>query len=410
MYLAKAGETMNASVSMGRTAASIVEHLRNTSLNDEFIILETPRALHQPYLSSDGTPSDQFFVEPTGVFNTAELLINQVGLTPGKNPEGPGLHIKLNSFVESVNNSSHGLYAINTTDTVSNQSRTFLAPKVVFAAGSIESPKLLQRSDIYHQLPQHIRDLVGRGLTDHPTTASIRTKVTNLGNTPINKSVHGKIIFYSRGNRELDGSIRYPFNIEMNINHEYWHLRENDPTEGLDPDSNQGDSVVDIKFSFGNCLDDENIILSHANDQYKPEIRFKHLSYLDDLMYNRFPKLAGWQKSTDDLTYILNNLTWQIFSKFQYHGQTARPDGESWYHADRNFGFGTVHHACGSLRMPYKPAWNQGFQDSYVVDENLKIINSEGLYVCDMSVMPFSAAANPVRTLSGLALRLAQHL
>jgi choline dehydrogenase-like flavoprotein len=30
--------------------------------------------------------------------------------------------------------------------------------------------------------------------------------------------------------------------------------------------------------------------------------------------------------------------------------------------------------------------------------------------VCDMSVMPLSSAANPVRTLVGLALRLSRHL
>ena len=33
-----------------------------------------------------------------------------------------------------------------------------------------------------------------------------------------------------------------------------------------------------------------------------------------------------------------------------------------------------------------------------------------GLYVCDMSVMPFSSAANPVRTLAALAIRLANQL
>lgn len=31
------------------------------------------------------------------------------------------------------------------------------------------------------------------------------------------------------------------------------------------------------------------------------------------------------------------------------------------------------------------------------------------LFVCDMSVMPFSSAANPVRTLAAFALRLSRH-
>lgn len=45
-----------------------------------------------------------------------------------------------------------------------------------------------------------------------------------------------------------------------------------------------------------------------------------------------------------------------------------------------------------------------------VVDEDLRVVGTQGLYVCDMSVMPFSSAANPVRTLVALALRLSRHL
>jgi choline dehydrogenase-like flavoprotein len=44
------------------------------------------------------------------------------------------------------------------------------------------------------------------------------------------------------------------------------------------------------------------------------------------------------------------------------------------------------------------------------VDENLKVHGTSGLYVCDMSVLPVSTAANPVRALAGLALRLSKHL
>ena len=41
---------------------------------------------------------------------------------------------------------------------------------------------------------------------------------------------------------------------------------------------------------------------------------------------------------------------------------------------------------------------------------NERVTGTERLYVCDMSIMPFSSAANPVRTLVALALRLAQKL
>ena len=80
-YLQLAGERMNASASLGTKAQQLVARFRNSSLNDDFEIEETPRAVHQPYLTADRTPRDKFFTEPTGVFNTAELLINQVELT-----------------------------------------------------------------------------------------------------------------------------------------------------------------------------------------------------------------------------------------------------------------------------------------------------------------------------------------
>ena len=60
--------------------------------------------------------------------------------------------------------------------------------------------------------------------------------------------------------------------------------------------------------------------------------------------------------------------------------------------------------------MPWKANRNAAFNARSVVDENLKVHGTTGLYVCDMSVLPISTAANPVRALAGLALRLSRHL
>jgi hypothetical protein len=60
----------------------------------------------------------------------------------------------------------------------------------------------------------------------------------------------------------------------MNVNHEYWHLRENDPTS---PNTGIGagpESVVDIKFSFGNFLDDDNEIQFGAARRRRTSRRF----------------------------------------------------------------------------------------------------------------------------------------
>jgi len=288
---------------MGSTAAAIVSKLEQSPLAHDFSIVETPRALSQPYLTLDATPSTHFFTEPTGVFNTAELLVNQVGLTPGlTDPDGPGLQLLLNHFVEDVQAQGQG-YDLVTRDVLSAGTRTFHARTVVLAGGSIESPKLLRRSSMYSGLPQAAQSLIGRGLTDHPTSNSINTFVTSIGNVPISRRDHAKIIFDTRGRPDpADGQqVRYPFNVEMNINHEYWHLRDNDPNDPSRVDfsttPSTGPSRLDIKFSFANCLDDDNEFRPAAPFGYTPEIRFHNQSWMDRLRDSRFPAVAGWLSS-----------------------------------------------------------------------------------------------------------------
>lgn len=406
--LKKAGETMNESRSMGTTAKAVVDQLKQSPLANDFYIQETPRALHQPYLEADGTPKDQFFTEPTGVFNTAELVMNQLGLTPGiSQGDGPGLHLLVNHFVEDVQDQgSH--FELVARNTQTGEARIFKAGTVILAAGSIESPKLLRRSSMYPSLPQTVKELVGRGLTDHPTTTEITTFATSIGNVALKADDHAKIVFYSRGLRDANNQIRYPFNIEMNINHEYWHLRENDPEE-VGPSPSSGAARIDIKFSFGNCLDENNEVKPAPPFGYVPEIVFRNQSWADYLAGSRFPALAGWQKTPQDIWDVLNQVTGQVFGQFKINGQIAQPQGE-YGQGGKGFGWGTVHHAAGSLRMPYRPQLDSPFAANSVVDEDLRVVGTQRLYVCDMSVMPLSAAANPVRTLVALALRLSQHL
>ena len=409
-YLSLAGNKMNESKSLGSFAKAVVDHFNSSDLNEDFVIQETPRAVHQPYLDDDGTAKEAFFTEPTGVFNTAELLINQAGLTPGVNQQGNGLFIKLNTFVESIQDIPFNWHEIKTTNTITGQQISFYSPKVIIAGGSTESPKLINRSSVYHRLPDSIRSKIGFGLTDHPVSSESQAYVSSLGSLPITRRNHAKIIFYSRGLPDGNGHLNYPFNIEMNINHEFWHLRNNDPSAEPIPDD-YSKARIDIKFSFANCLDDENGIFSHANDNYTPEIRFKRFSNLNDLLYSRFPALAGWHKHPQDFFNLLNATRNRVFNEFNdiewITGEYGGNHGQQW-----PFGWGTVHHACGTLRMPWKTSrYSPGFNhDDSFVDENLKVKDTEGLYVCDMSVMPISTAANPVRTLGGLALRLSNHL
>jgi hypothetical protein len=408
--LDRAGETMNASRTLGSAAQAVVARLRQSPLATEFTIEETPRALHQPYLASDGTTAAQLHTEPTGVFNTAELLVNQLGLTPGtSHGDGPGLHLLLNHFVEDVQNHQDRQEVV-ARDIRSGRARVFRAATVVLAGGSIESPKLLRRSSMYPWLPDSVKPLVGRGLTDHPTSNEITSFVTGVGGRTLSATDHGKIILYSLGSRDANNQIRYPFNVEMNLNHEYWHLRNNDPSAEA-PTGPPGAARVDIKFSFGNCLDDHNEVRPAPPYGYVPELVFRNQSWADYLADSRFPALAGWHKSPTEIWDVLNRVALEVFAQFESGGQPAQPAGGARYgSAGLGFGWGTVHHAAGSLRMPYRPRLDAPFAADSVVDENLRVVGTKRLYVCDMSVLPLSTAANPVRTLTALALRLSQHL
>lgn len=190
----------------------------------------------------------------------------------------------------------------------------------------------------------------------------------------------------------------------MNINHEYWHLRENDPTDPNEYPLSilQGRRASISSSASPTSLDDVNVIKAPPPYGYVPEVAFRNLSWMDHLAGSRFPALAGWHKSYDEIFAIMNDLTHGIFSQFQIDGKQARPEGETWYgRGGKGFGWGTVHHAAGTLRMPYKPSHDASFNYGSVVDEDLRVAGTQSLYVCDMSVMPLSTAANPGAHVSG---------
>ena len=67
-------------------------------------------------------------------------------------------------------------------------------------------------------------------------------------------------------------------------------------------------------------------------------------------------------------------------------------------------GIGGVAHEVGSMRMQRTPS------SDGVVDKDLKMLGTNNVYVCDLSVFPSSPTANPSLTLVALALRLAEHI
>ena len=101
---------------------------------------------------------------------------------------------------------------------------------------------------------------------------------------------------------------------------------------------------------------------------------------MDHLAGIRFPALAGWHKSPQQVFAVMNHVTHQIFSHFQNDGSPARPENEIWFgQGGEGFGWGTVHHAAGTLRMPYRPSLDSPFDHATVVDEDLRVAGTGNL-------------------------------
>jgi choline dehydrogenase-like flavoprotein len=333
--------------------------------------------------------------------------VNQIGL-PGQS-DGR-MNLLLNHYVESVARHADGTYEVVAQDVVGNRTRTFTAPVVVLAAGSLGSPKILRRSPVHAALPTEIQALVGKGLTDHPTTSWLEALVTEIAGVPVPPDQHAKVILYSRGNRDANGATVFPFNVEMNINARYWHVRENDPDDRAKPFREGDKSIVEFKFSFGNCLDDGNDI--RFDDPYRPNLEFANLTRVKELAEDRFPRLAGWSPSTSiaDVWAVLRTVSDRVLATFRDNDGQVQPLKGYVGENGKGFGTGTVHHAVGTLRMPARTGRADPDFGPSVVDTDLRVHGEPGLYVCDMSVLPFSSAANPVRTLTALTLRLAENL
>ena len=197
----------------------------------------------------------------------------------------------------------------------------------------------------------------------------------------------------------------------MNINHEYWHLREHDPNSP--PGIRRGALVVrlDIKFSFsGNCLDEGNEVAPLLR-------RLRAGAPVPQPQLDRTTSTGRASERSPDGTRL--QTTCSPFSTASPSASSpsagsmgprpaesatcARPAREGVWLGDRPSRRGHAPHAPPTnahQRLLTDLSRRPGPLGQFL----------PGLFVCDMSVMPFTSAANPVRTLVALALRLANDL
>lgn len=263
--------------------------------------------------------------------------------------------------------------------------------KVVLSAGTLGSPSIALRSGLGDGcIPAAISGtMVGRGLTDHdlwgtrfevlqsPHLATLNSQPLKLnswvkfGNDPVlvNIAVNANT-FMGRTQAKMP---------TVYLDEGMGEVSEAEFKEELKKES-VTKSVVQIAFSLGAKLEDSNRVLNLPGPETTVQI---------ETIRDHSAHAPLMQRLARDIGTALGRSTAGANQEIP-----LPPVGKA--------GFGIVAHEVGTMRM--------GKDGKGVVDENLKVNGVENLYVCDLSVFPFSPASNPSLTLVALAQRLADHL
>jgi choline dehydrogenase-like flavoprotein len=346
----------------------------------ELEFLDAPMAVQATSLGGAGIPA--------GLFSTADLLMESM-LTEGQEvPEikDRRLFINLNHRVERLETDSGRVTRVITWDHIADEERQFtVSPttNVVLAAGSIESPMIAMRSILHDP-----HDLIGKGLTDHPSYymhfAIPRPEPPTDGSkfwNVVGEEHAAKLLARYRTEQDFAS---HPYNVVIEIGSDLNQGRfiDNDTFE-LHQQNKRNQILCEVVFLFNVPLVEQN------------SVRLGQPPY-DRAVITMQPSDCA-QAFKGQAEKVKNSIVKALGGRKLDGSQLADQDQL------QESKLGAAGHEVGSLRLGTDPT-------SSVVDENLKFRGYDNLYVCDLSVFPTSPAANPSSTLAALAMRLADHL
>ena len=330
----------------------------------EFTAFDAPMAVQY------SNPQDLSTV-PTGMFSTADLLTESM-LTNG--PQGnQHLFINLNHPVSRVETQGNRVTRVVAYDLIAQQERSYQAKAVVLAAGTVESAKIAQLSELADPTNK-----IGVGITDHPIYFTHFALPTTADLYDPNST--SKVLLQPN-----DGKAR-PYNIVLEFGADFNQGRYVD-LDLLDRHRREKGNVMLCEIVF---LMDAPLIEANTVQQFGP-------AYAKPVVQMQPSPLGG--QYYGEMSAIKDQLI-------------AALGGQPLVNNDlslKGAGLGGVAHEVGSLRMSGETDDGQSLNDG-VVDTNLKFLAYDNLYACDLSVFPSSPAANPTLTLAALAIRLAEHL
>jgi hypothetical protein len=298
-----------------------------------------------------------------GVFNTASLLMEAV-MTGDTD-----ITVNLNHAVNQLLTDDDRVTGVVAYDLISRQNRTYKADTVILAAGSVESPKITQLSDLGDPSGK-----LGKGFTDH------QIFYTHFGLPATHE------LFESNASAKLaarytvrTGQQEHRFLVVVELGADFNQGRYIDPELAAKHVlERRGEMLCEIVFLCATPLLDGNTVQQNGAPYIDATITMEPSHAADRLI----PEMEALKDT------VLKKLTATILPG-DNHNLNLAP-------------LGGVAHEVGTLRL--------GENKQGVLDTNLKFNNYTNLYCCDLSAFPTSQAANPSLSLVALALRLADHL
>ena len=326
--------------------------------------------------------------------------------------------------------------------------------KVVLSAGTIDTACIALNSGI-QLLDESNEALVGKGLIDHAIWAvrfAKRLDPTAKARSPINfqnmikiSGAPALLTVTINSNFFLAGSTTLPIHQFLDENG-----KEVTPVEAHKSHSFDDDNVetIAVLIEYGAKLNNENQVFSSGSlnpvihmrrqetftDEESQVIMQMLATSIRNTVVTRIlpetkpasrmplpwtispgnpgpqdppiiPKLIPFRSSrltSDSESTVIGELGSKFPTLSRRLGQTLAPRLTL-------LGAGIFAHEVGTMRMD-APSTPSGPNVKGVVDTNLLVHGFDNLYVCDLSVFPYSPEANPALTLAAVSMRLADHL
>jgi len=303
---------------------------------------------------------------PTGMFSTADLLMESRLTNAATGNQN--LFINLNHAVAKVETQGNQITGVLAYDLIARQYRTYRAKAVVLAAGTVESAKIAQLSQL-----QDTNNKIGIGITDHPIYF---THFAIPDTSPFYSPRDNSKILAQHTQSQVNN---HAYNVVLELGADFNQGRfVDDDILAQHVQLRSNTMLCEIVFLFNAPLMESNYVQQVGPSYAKPEVQMQPSPSAN-------PFYAEINALKDQIIGMVGGIP-LAFNDLSL----------------KQAGLGGVAHEVGSLRL--------GNPGESVVDTNLKFWDYENLYACDLSVFPSSPAANPTLTLAALAIRLAEHL